>query len=101
MIFHIRSNYYIERFNYLIIAKGIVLVTGDEDMNDFVSTMSIVLSAEMAPTATMVVWHVGRYGDLTVDSLTFPVNGISRNKFQVLINNKKARYILLFIIQTF
>lgn len=91
MIFHIRSNYYIERFNYLIIAKGIVLVTGDEDMNDFVSTMSIVLSAEMAPTATMVVWHVGRYGDLTVDSLTFPVNGISRNKFQVLINNKKAR----------
>ncbi|KAL1513271.1 hypothetical protein ABEB36_002700 [Hypothenemus hampei] len=91
IIFHIRSNYYIEKFNYLIIAKGIVLVTGDQDMSDFVSTMSIVLSAEMAPVATIVVWHVGRYGDITVDSLTFPVNGISRNKFKVLINNKKAR----------
>ncbi|XP_066263111.1 CD109 antigen [Euwallacea similis] len=91
MIFHIRSNYYIEKVNYLIIAKGIVLVTGDQDMDDFVSTMPIVLSAEMAPSATIVVWHVGRYGDLTVDSLTFPVNGISRNKFKVVINNKKAR----------
>ncbi|CAH0551728.1 unnamed protein product [Brassicogethes aeneus] len=91
MIFHIRSNYFIEKFNYLIIAKGIILLTGDQDMNDFVSTMSISLSAEMAPVATMVVWHVGRYGDITVDSLTFPVNGISRNKFKVFINNKKAR----------
>uniref|UniRef100_A0AAR5PB89 NTR domain-containing protein n=2 Tax=Dendroctonus ponderosae TaxID=77166 RepID=A0AAR5PB89_DENPD len=91
MIFHIRSNYYVDKFNYLIIAKGIILITGDQDMNDFVSTMSIALSAEMAPVATIVVWHVGRYGDLAVDSLTFPVNGISRNKFKVLINNKKAR----------
>nr|CAI5865848.1 unnamed protein product [Callosobruchus analis] len=91
MIFHIRSNYYIEKFSYLIISKGIVLLTGDQDMNDFVSTMAIVLSAEMAPVATIVVWHVGKHGDVEVDSLTFPVNGISRNKFKVFVNNKKAR----------
>ncbi|XP_076260328.1 macroglobulin complement-related isoform X2 [Rhynchophorus ferrugineus] len=91
VIFHIRSNYFIDKFSYLIVAKGIVLVTGDQDMVDFVNTMSIALSAEMAPIATIVVWHVGRYGELTVDSLTFPVNGISRNKFKVFINNKKAR----------
>ncbi|CAG9820933.1 unnamed protein product [Phaedon cochleariae] len=91
MIFHIRSNYFIEKYNYLIISKGIVLLTGDQDMGDYVSTMAIALSAEMAPVATIVVWHVGRYGDLQVDSLTFPVNGISRNKFKVFINNKKAR----------
>ncbi|KAJ8926001.1 hypothetical protein NQ315_009856 [Exocentrus adspersus] len=91
MIFHIRSNYYIEKFNYLIISKGIVLLTGDQDMNDFVSTMAIALSAEMAPVATIVVWHVGKYGDIQVDSLTFSVNGISRNKFKVFINNQKAR----------
>lgn len=83
MIFHIRSNYYIEKFNYLIISKGIVLLTGDQDMNDFVSTMAIALSAEMAPVATIVVWHVGKYGDIQVDSLTFPVNGISRNKVEI------------------
>ncbi|XP_074042539.1 macroglobulin complement-related [Leptinotarsa decemlineata] len=91
MIFHIRSNYYVEKFNYLIISKGIVLLTGDQDMGDYVSTMAIALSAEMAPVATIVIWNVGRYGDLQVDSLTFPVNGISRNKFKVFINNKKAR----------
>jgi hypothetical protein len=33
----------------------------------------------MAPVATVVVYHVGRYGDIVADSLTFPVNGISRN----------------------
>ncbi|CAG9856305.1 unnamed protein product [Phyllotreta striolata] len=91
MIFHIRSNYYIEKFSYLIISKGIVLLTGDQDMGDYVSTMAIALSAEMAPVATIVVWHVGHNADLTVDTLTFPVNGISRNKFKVFINNKKAR----------
>lgn len=52
-------------------------------MGDYVSTMAIALSAEMAPMATIVVWHVGKYGDLQVDSLTFPVNGISRNKVRL------------------
>lgn len=110
MIFHIRSNYFISSFQYLIVSKGIILLTDTQDMNDFVSTMAIGLSAEMAPVATMVIWHVNRYGYVTVDSLTFPVNGISRNKvcymtdkgnfhsliistfqFTVLINNMKAR----------
>ncbi|KAK4884325.1 hypothetical protein RN001_000596 [Aquatica leii] len=91
IIMHIRSNYFVERFNYLIISKGIVLLTGDKDMMDNVYTMAVTLSAEMAPVATIVVWHTGKYGDVTADSLTFPVNGISRNKFSVLINNKKAK----------
>ncbi|XP_017785160.1 PREDICTED: CD109 antigen isoform X2 [Nicrophorus vespilloides] len=91
IILHIRSNYYVPRFNYMIVAKGIVLLTGDEVMEDSVATMAVTLSAEMAPVATVVVWHVGKYGEVTADSLTFPVNGISRNHFSVFINNKKAR----------
>lgn len=94
IILHVRSNYYIEKFNYLIISKGIVLLTGDEVMEDSVCTMAVTLSAEMAPVATVVVWHVGITGDVTADSLTFPVNGISRNKvserFQCL-NNRHSR----------
>lgn len=80
IIFHIRANYYIEKFNYLIISKGSVLLTGDEVMESSICTMAVTLSAEMAPVATIVVWHVERNGDVTADSLTFPVNGISRNK---------------------
>ncbi|XP_018320205.1 CD109 antigen [Agrilus planipennis] len=91
IIFHIRSNYFIEYFNYMIMSKGMVLLAAQEDMKYNVQTMAVTLSAEMAPAATVVVWHVDRYGDVTADSLTFPVNGISRNKFTVLINNKKAR----------
>lgn len=45
----------------------------------------------MAPAATIVVWHVGSRGKVLADSLTFPVNGISRNNFTVFINNRKAR----------
>lgn len=80
IIFHIRSNYYVEKYNWLIISKGIVLLTGDEVMEDSVSTIAVPLSAEMAPAATVVVWHVMQNGDVTADSLTFPINGISRNK---------------------
>lgn len=83
IIFHIRANYYIEKFNYLVISKGIVLLTGDEVMESSICTMAVTLSAEMAPVATIVVWHVERNGDITADSLTFPVNGISRNKVSI------------------
>ena len=33
----------------------------------------------MAPAATIVVYHVSKYMDVVADSLTYPVNGISRN----------------------
>lgn len=53
-------------------------------MQDYIYTMAVTLSAEMAPVATIVVWHTGKYGEVTADSLTFPVNGISRNKVRVV-----------------
>lgn len=48
--------------------------------------MAVTLSAEMAPVATIVVWHVELNGDVTADSLTFPVNGISRNKVCIIVS---------------
>ncbi|XP_052865238.1 CD109 antigen [Anopheles cruzii] len=88
---HVQSNFYLKAFDYLVMSKGIILITGHENMDGGVKTMSITLSAEMAPAATIVVWHIGRYGKLLADSLAFPVNGISRNNFTVYINNRKAR----------
>jgi hypothetical protein len=66
-------------FNYIIMSKGIILLNGEEKMQTTIRTFAVTLSAEMAPVATVVVYHVGRYGDIVADSLTFPVNGISRN----------------------
>jgi hypothetical protein len=68
-----------EVFNLIVMSKGIILLCGEERMQTTIRTFAVTLSAEMAPVATVLVYHVGRYGDIVADSLTFPVNGISRN----------------------
>lgn len=91
IVFHIESNFFMETFQYMVMSKGIILMTGVEAFKDGVRTMSVTLSAEMAPVATMVVWNIGQFGQIVADSVTFPVNGISRNNFTVFINNRKHR----------
>ncbi|EDW64840.1 CD109 antigen [Drosophila virilis] len=91
IIFHIRTNFYLEEFNYLIMSKGVILINDRETIIEGIRTIAVVLSAEMAPVATLVVWKITQQGQVVADSLTFPVNGISRNNFTVYINNRKAR----------
>ncbi|XP_020798964.1 CD109 antigen [Drosophila serrata] len=91
IIFHIRTNFYLEEFNYLIMSKGVILVNDRETITEGIKTIAVVLSSEMAPVATLVVWKINQQGQVVADSLTFPVNGISRNNFTVYINNRKAR----------
>ncbi|XP_055916292.1 CD109 antigen [Eupeodes corollae] len=91
IIFHIRTNYYSNTFNYLIMSKGVILVSDQEPIDERVRTIAVTLSAEMAPVATIVVWTISQLGQVVADSLTFPVNGISRNNFTLFINNRKAR----------
>ncbi|XP_054001189.1 CD109 antigen [Hylaeus anthracinus] len=91
MIFHVQTNFYIDTFNYIIMAKGIILLTGQDTMQHNIKTFAVPLSAEMAPVSTIVIYHIGQYANVVADSLTFSVNGISRNNFTVYINNKKAR----------
>ncbi|XP_032681825.1 CD109 antigen [Odontomachus brunneus] len=91
MVFHVQTNFHIETFNYLIMSKGIILLTGEDNMQHSITTFAIPLSSEMAPVATVLVYYLGLHGEVVADSLTFPVNGISRNNFTVFINNKKAR----------
>ena len=91
LVLHVQTNFYIDAFNYVIMSKGIILLNGQDNMQHNIRTFAIPLSPEMAPVATAVVYYVGRYGEVIADSLTFPVNGISRNNFTVYINNKKSR----------
>ncbi|XP_033326238.2 macroglobulin complement-related [Megalopta genalis] len=91
MVFHVQTNFYIDTFNYIIMAKGTILLTGQDIMQHNVKTFAVPLSTEMAPVATIVVYHIGQYATVVADSLTFPVNGISRNNFTIFINDKKAR----------
>ncbi|XP_038211501.1 CD109 antigen [Zerene cesonia] len=91
IIFHVQSNFYMETFSYVVMSKGIILTSGQENMQEGVRTFAVALSAEMSPVATVVVWAAQRRAVVLADSLTFPVNGISRNNFTVSINNRKHR----------
>ncbi|KAL4122063.1 hypothetical protein QTP88_014463 [Uroleucon formosanum] len=92
IVFHVQSNYYLESFDYILLSKGLILLTGQEVTHaSTIRTFAVTLSAEMAPAATILVYHVGKFGDVVADSLTFPVNGISRNNFTVFINDRKSR----------
>lgn len=91
IIFHVRSNYHVDSFSYVILSKGMILLTGTEEMSSSIKTFAVSLSPEMAPSSTIVVYDIARGGDVTVDSLTFPVDGISRNNFSVTLNNRKDK----------
>lgn len=91
IIFHVQSNFYMESFNYVVMSKGIILTSAQEIMQEGVRTFAVSVSAEMAPVATVVAWSADHRAIVLADSLTFPVNGISRNKFTVSINNRKHR----------
>ncbi|XP_049876767.1 CD109 antigen [Pectinophora gossypiella] len=91
IIFHVQANFHMEYFNYVVMSKGIILTSAQEIMKEGVRTFAVTLSAEMAPVSSCVVWSADRSGHVLADSLTFPVNGISRNNFTVYINNRKHR----------
>ncbi|XP_053203111.1 CD109 antigen-like isoform X2 [Panonychus citri] len=91
IIFHVRSNYFVDRFSYAIVSKGIILTTGREEMPTNIKTFSVTLSPEMAPSSTIVIYNIARGGEVISDALTFSVNGISRNNFTISLNNQKDK----------
>lgn len=91
IIFHVRANYYVKLFNYIVVSKGIILVAGREEMTSMLKTFSFTVSSEMAPAATIIVYDIVPGGEVIADSMTFPVDGISRNNFTVILNNRKDK----------
>ncbi|GBN47190.1 CD109 antigen [Araneus ventricosus] len=91
LIVHVRADYYVEKFYYLVVSKGIVLLSGAEEMPFSIKTFAIPCSPAMAPTATLIVWDIEREGEVVADALTFPVDGLSRNNFSVTLNDKKDK----------
>ncbi|XP_055936007.1 CD109 antigen-like isoform X2 [Argiope bruennichi] len=91
LIVHVRADYYVEKFYYLVMSKGIVLLSGAEEMPFSIKTFAIPCSSAMAPTASLIVWDVAREGEVVTDALIFPVDGLSRNNFSVTLNDKKDK----------
>ncbi|RWS21816.1 CD109 antigen-like protein, partial [Leptotrombidium deliense] len=93
-IFHVRADFYIEHFNYVVIAKGVILINGKQKaigMSKSVTTFSVAISPEMSPNCRVVVYHATIDGEIISDSVDLPVRGISRQPIELNINRKQDR----------
>lgn len=90
--FHLRSNYQVDLIYYLVISKGIILVSSYQLMSYKSKTFSVVLSSEMVPISTIVVYYIANDGHVVADSLSFPVEpGLTENNFHIELNDKKDK----------
>nr|XP_045614119.1 alpha-1-macroglobulin-like [Procambarus clarkii] len=83
VILHVRSNFYLEKFRYVLLSKGMVIEAGQQRMEASLKTFPLPLSAEVAGVATVVVFTVGRDEELVADALTFPVDALTRKGLRV------------------
>ncbi|XP_076046263.1 CD109 antigen-like [Oratosquilla oratoria] len=92
-VFHIRSNFNVKSFHYMIVAKEMILYAGLEEMEtehrSSVKTISVPVSSEMAPAFKIVVYTVTQHNEVIADALTVPVDGISSLKPELIINMHK------------
>ena len=92
VVFHVKSNFALEHFDWLIISKNIILKTGREyasDIHAVVTTFSVVVSSEMAPGFHIIIYTNTNDDYLLSDSAYFPVQAINRHKMEFKLNQIK------------
>ncbi|XP_055943633.1 CD109 antigen-like [Argiope bruennichi] len=93
-VFHVWTNFHLKFFNYLVIAKGIIVQSGTEKVSGMIhsiTTFSVPVSPEMAPVFHMVVYHITNDGEVFTDSVVLPVDAINKRKFVLDVNMKQER----------
>ena len=89
-MFHVRSNKYVEHLNYVISNSGKVLESSSIRLAPYnMRTFHVLVTKEMAPLTTLLVWHMDRAGYVVAQSLPFPVD-TSKGKHNLVsqINNQ-------------
>ncbi|XP_042874715.1 CD109 antigen-like [Penaeus japonicus] len=91
-IFHVRANFRMEKFQYLVMAKGVMVYSATEELStvgtNVVWTVSLTVSREMCPRFTVVVIHVAQDGELMTDSVHIAVS-LQSLKASVTLNQRK------------
>nr|XP_027238444.1 uncharacterized protein LOC113829465 [Penaeus vannamei] len=76
-ICHVRANFRMEKFQYLVMSKGVLIYSATEEVtaagSDVVWTLSLTVSRETWPRLTVVVIHVAQDGELLTDSVHIAV----------------------------
>ncbi|XP_042871742.1 CD109 antigen-like [Penaeus japonicus] len=88
VILHVRSNFYLEKFRYILLSKGMVIEAGQQSMEASLKTFPLPLTPELAGLATVAIFAAGRDGDLVADALTFPVDALTRKGLDVTMKQQ-------------
>ena len=92
-VFHVKSNFPLPYFDWVIISKNLIINSGREygsDIHPVVTTFSIVVSSEMAPGFHIIVYTVTKPDDyLLSDSSFYPVQAINRHNIEFKLTQVK------------
>ena len=74
IILHVRSNFALDDFHCVITSKNKLLTTRIISMGfTKLKTFDEIVTPEMAPQATFLVWHVDNWGRMITASVTVPI----------------------------
>ncbi|XP_037068259.1 CD109 antigen-like [Pollicipes pollicipes] len=92
-VFHVRSNFPMSYFYLIVVSKNLVIHGDRVPVRDAsgpaVTTTSLPVSAEMAPSFRLLVYHVTSQGVVVTDAVQVPVEGINRGRTKLVLNQHK------------
>ena len=91
-VFHVKANFPLEHFDWIIVAKNLILNSGREIAPDIFSNMitfSLVVSSDMAPGFHIIVYTKSNEDFLLSDAAFDPVNAINRHKIHFGVTQLK------------
>ncbi|CAL4175988.1 unnamed protein product, partial [Meganyctiphanes norvegica] len=89
-VMHVRRNFHTDRFNYMILSKGLMIYSSSEPTGlSNIITFSITVSASMSPQFTIVVYAMTADAEVIADSLTVPVTSFDNMQIDLNINQHK------------
>ncbi|RZF38559.1 hypothetical protein LSTR_LSTR006154 [Laodelphax striatellus] len=90
-VFHVRSNFEMEGYQYLVVAKGEVMYAGDGQSLKLssVATLALPIAKDMAPGFHLLVFTRTRLGEMIFGSCFTPEDGFSEYEMEVEINMGK------------
>ena len=83
VVFTVKSNFPMEYFDWIIVAKNLIINSGRERASDIFSqtaVFSLVVNSDMAPGFHMIVYTKTHEDFLLTDAAFYPVNAINRHK---------------------
>nr|BAR45623.1 macroglobulin complement-related 2 [Ammothea sp. RS-2014] len=94
IVFHLRTNVHIHEFHYIVMSKGIIQMAATDavsGINSVSQSFAVPVSPAMSPSTTLVVYAITDDKKIIADSVTVPVNGISRNQLYFGLLPKKDK----------